>query len=93
LRVCRRRLVNSGLTSISIQKNRTTIGYGSKNQGEEKVHGAPLGDADIAQVKSKFGFNPEEKFVVPQEVKMGFILFFNTVGLLTNTSSQGLRRV
>ncbi len=47
---------------------RTTIGFGSKNQGEEKVHGAPLGDADIAQLKTKFGFNPDEKFVVPKEV-------------------------
>lgn len=36
--------------------------------GEEKVHGAPLGDADIAQLKTKFGFNPDEKFVIPQEV-------------------------
>jgi hypothetical protein len=25
-------------------------------------------DDDIKQVKEKFGFNPEEKYVVPQEV-------------------------
>lgn len=49
----------------------TTIGFGSKNQGEEKVHGAPLGDADIAQLKTRFGFNPDEKFVVPSEVLSG----------------------
>ncbi|KAI9276507.1 transketolase [Sporodiniella umbellata] len=49
-------------------KVKTTIGYGSLNQGEEKVHGAPLSDDDIKQVKSKFGFNPEEKYTVPQEV-------------------------
>ncbi|KAI8375705.1 transketolase [Choanephora cucurbitarum] len=49
-------------------KVKTTIGYGSLNQGEEKVHGAPLSDDDIKQVKEKFGFNPEEKYTVPQEV-------------------------
>ncbi|KAI8075818.1 transketolase [Gilbertella persicaria] len=49
-------------------KVKTTIGYGSLNQGEEKVHGAPLSDDDIKQVKEKFGFSPEEKYVVPQEV-------------------------
>ncbi|KAG2192588.1 transketolase [Mucor mucedo] len=49
-------------------KVKTTIGYGSLNQGEEKVHGSPLSDADIKQVKEKFGFNGEEKYVVPQEV-------------------------
>jgi transketolase len=47
---------------------RTTIGFGSLNAGEEKVHGAPLGDADIAQLKSKFGFNPDDKFIVSKEV-------------------------
>jgi transketolase len=52
----------------SIIKIRTTIGFGSVNQGEEKVHGAPLGDKDIEQVKAKFGFNPAEKFHVPETV-------------------------
>lgn len=58
---------------LKLEPERTTIGFGSKSQGEEKVHGAPLGDADIAQVKAKFGFNPEEKFVVPQEVVSFFL--------------------
>ncbi|KAG2232535.1 hypothetical protein INT48_005425 [Thamnidium elegans] len=49
-------------------KVKTTIGYGSLNQGEEKVHGSPLSDDDIKQVKEKFGFNPEQKYFVPQEV-------------------------
>ncbi|RKO91200.1 Transketolase, thiamine diphosphate binding domain-containing protein [Blyttiomyces helicus] len=53
----------------SIIKIRTTIGFGSKNQGEEKVHGAPLGEQDIVNVKSLFGFNPENKFFIPEEVK------------------------
>ena len=52
----------------SLIKIRTTIGFGSTSQGEEKVHGAPLGPADVAQVKSRFGFDPSQSFVVPQEV-------------------------
>ncbi|CAO3633311.1 unnamed protein product [Cunninghamella blakesleeana] len=52
----------------SLIKIRTTIGYGSLLQGEEKVHGAPLSNDDIKQVKEKFGFNPEETYVVPKEV-------------------------
>ncbi|KAI8910859.1 Transketolase, thiamine diphosphate binding domain-containing protein [Gorgonomyces haynaldii] len=52
----------------SIIKIRTTIGYGSLLQGEEKVHGAPLSANDIAQLKPKLGFNADEKFVVPPEV-------------------------
>lgn len=47
----------------------TTIGFGSLNQGKASVHGSPLKDDDIAQLKTKFGFNPEEKFVVPDDVR------------------------
>ncbi|KAL6940540.1 Transketolase [Hanseniaspora vineae] len=49
-------------------KLETTIGYGSLNQGTSGVHGSPLKPDDVKQLKSRFGFNPEEKFVVPQEV-------------------------
>ncbi|KAL0089254.1 transketolase [Phycomyces blakesleeanus] len=59
------KLVTDKPTLIKI---RTTIGYGSLNQGEEKVHGSPLSAADIKQVKEKFGFNPEEEFAVSDEV-------------------------
>ncbi|CAO3629479.1 unnamed protein product [Cunninghamella echinulata] len=52
----------------SLIKIKTTIGYGSLLQGEEKVHGAPLSADDIAQVKEKFGFNPAESYVVSKEV-------------------------
>lgn len=52
----------------SIIKLKTTIGFGSKNQGTHGVHGAPLKADDIEQLKEKFGFDPKEKFVVPQEV-------------------------
>ncbi|EHY59370.1 Transketolase [Exophiala dermatitidis] len=52
----------------SMIKLTTTIGFGSKLQGTGGVHGNPLKADDAKQVKAKFGFNPEESFVVPQEV-------------------------
>lgn len=52
----------------SLIKLRTTIGYGSKLEGTGGVHGAPLKEADMKQVKAKWGFDPEKLFVVPQEV-------------------------
>jgi transketolase len=47
---------------------KTIIGFGSKQQGTHGVHGSPLKADDIKQLKEKFGFNPEQSFVVPQEV-------------------------
>lgn len=52
----------------SVIKLTTTIGFGSKLQGTGGVHGNPLKEDDCKQVKQKFGFNPEESFVVPNEV-------------------------
>ncbi|PQE25486.1 transketolase protein [Rutstroemia sp. NJR-2017a BBW] len=52
----------------SLIKLRTTIGFGSKQQGTHGVHGSPLKADDIKQLKEKFGFDTEKSFVVPQEV-------------------------
>ena len=52
----------------SVIKLTTIIGYGSLLQGTGSVHGNPLKADDRKQVKEKFGFNPEESFVVPQKV-------------------------
>ncbi|KAG0705198.1 Transketolase, thiamine diphosphate binding domain-containing protein [Suillus ampliporus] len=46
---------------------KTTIGYGSKQQGTHGVHGSPLKPDDIQALKSKFGFPPDQKFYVPKE--------------------------
>ncbi|KAJ7632421.1 transketolase [Roridomyces roridus] len=51
----------------TIIKLKTTIGFGSKQQGTHGVHGSPLKADDIVALKTKFGFNPEQKFHVPQE--------------------------
>lgn len=46
----------------------TTIGFGSINQGKHSVHGSPLSQDDLKQLRAKFGFNPDKSFQVPQEV-------------------------
>jgi len=53
-------------------KVKTLIGHGSAHAGTAKVHGGPLGDADIKQMKKRFGFNPEESFSVPPDVADAF---------------------
>lgn len=52
----------------SVIKLTTIIGFGSKVQGTGGVHGSPLKADDIKQLKEKFGFDPEQSFVVPQKV-------------------------
>src|ERR1700753_832268 len=52
----------------SMIKVTTIIGFGSLNQGSHDVHGSSLKADDIAQLKKKFGFDPDQKFVVPQKV-------------------------
>lgn len=53
----------------SLIKVRTTIGFGSKKEGTEGVHGSPLGDEDLANVKKKLGLDPALKFQIPDEVR------------------------
>ncbi|KAI5828061.1 Transketolase, thiamine diphosphate binding domain-containing protein [Schizophyllum commune] len=48
-------------------KMKTTIGFGSKQQGTHGVHGSPLKADDISALKTKFGFKPEQQFYVPDE--------------------------
>ena len=52
----------------SVIKLTTTIGFGSKLQGTGGVHGNALKEDDCKSVKAKFGFDPEQSFVVPQKV-------------------------
>ena len=52
---------------------KTKIGKGSASlEGSHKTHGAPLGDEDIANSKKLVGFNPEEKFFIPEDVLIRF---------------------
>ena len=62
-------------------KVNTIIGYGSINQGTNKVHGAPLGEEDGKRAKvSAYQFiHPD--FFIPEEVKQHFADTFGKRGL------------
>lgn len=47
---------------------RTVIGIGSAQAGQGKAHGQALGDDQVARVKTALGFDPADKFVVPDDV-------------------------
>ena len=52
---------------------KTKIGKGAATlEGSHHTHGAPLGEEEIKQSKLNAGFNPDETFVVPVEVKEAF---------------------
>ncbi|HVG15736.1 MAG TPA: transketolase [Chitinophagaceae bacterium] len=48
---------------------KTIIGYGSPLQGTSKVHGNPLGEEHLKKTKEAFGWDPEKKFFIPDEVR------------------------
>ena len=53
----------------SIIKVRSHIAYGSPNKVDTAgAHGSPLGADELKLVKQFFGFDPEQSFVVPDEV-------------------------
>src|SRR5690606_24297993 len=55
---------------------RTHIGYGSPNkQDSASSHGSPLGDEEIRKTKQNYGWDPEAKFLVPDEVREWYALF------------------
>ena len=52
---------------------KTAIAKGAVTmEGSHHSHGAPLGDEEIAKSKAKAGFDPEQKFFVPADVKGAF---------------------
>ncbi|KAK8165514.1 Transketolase, thiamine diphosphate binding domain-containing protein [Phyllosticta citrichinensis] len=51
---------------------RTVIGVGSAVAGTAVAHGAALGKDDIAKMKAAYGFNPDEHFVITDQVKQFF---------------------
>ncbi len=56
-------------TKPSLIKMRTHIGYGSPNKvNTAAAHGSPLGADEVKLVKKFFGFDPEQSFVVPDNV-------------------------
>jgi transketolase len=56
-------------TKPSLIKMRTHIAYGSPNKvNTAAAHGAPLGEEEVKLVKKFFGFDPEQSFVVSEDV-------------------------
>jgi len=64
--------VNSATKPTIIIAN-TIIGKGAcELEGTHHTHGAPLGEAIIAESKAKEGFDPEKKFFIPEDVLLRF---------------------
>jgi len=62
---------NSTKPTLIIAK--TIIAKGAVGlEGSEKTHGAPLGEEVIKKSKEKAGFNPNETFIVPEDVLIRF---------------------
>lgn len=53
----------------SIIAVRTVIGFGSPQEGTSKVHGSPLGEENLRKTKEFFGWDPDQSFIIPDEVK------------------------
>ncbi|GEN45009.1 transketolase [Alkalibacillus haloalkaliphilus] len=52
---------------------KTVIGYGSPNKsGKADSHGAPLGEDELKLAKEHYGWDFEEDFFIPEEVKEDF---------------------
>lgn len=51
---------------------RTIIGVGSAVAGDAVAHGVAFGASDVANMKKTYGFNPDEHFVVSDEVRKFF---------------------
>lgn len=58
----------NGPTIIEIK---TIIGFGSENQGTNKVHGAPIGKEDFIKAKEVYGWS-EDDFQIPEDVYKTF---------------------
>jgi transketolase len=56
----------------SIIACKTHIGLGSPGQDTSKVHGSPLGEEGVKATKQHFGWDPEAKFMIPDEVQAYF---------------------
>ena len=56
------------LSKPSIIIVKTKIGYGTPLEGNEKCHGSPLGEENLAKTKEKLGWPCAEAFDCPEEV-------------------------
>lgn len=71
--------IDAALTQAKTSKKpvliiaKTTIAKGSLHlSGSHKSHGSPLGETEITESKKALGFNPDEKFFIPESAKIRF---------------------
>ncbi|MHA6484839.1 transketolase [Paenibacillus sp. strain BS8-2] len=62
----------SGSGKPTLIEVRTVIGFGSKVAGTNKAHGNPLGKEEAKATKAVYGWEHEEEFYVPEDVKAHF---------------------
>jgi transketolase len=56
----------------SLIRVRSIIGWPSPNMGTSDVHGKALGEENVRLTKERLGWDPDAKFVVPDEVREHF---------------------
>ncbi|NUY79524.1 transketolase [Flavobacterium sp. MAH-1] len=66
------RLAQQETQKPSLISVKTIIGFGSPQQGTNKVHGNPLGEENLKKTKEYFGWNPDEAFYIPTQAKALF---------------------
>lgn len=66
----------------------TVIGFGSSNEGTNKVHGNPLGKEDGKNAKISYGFDHDE-FYVPEEVYDDLLIHVLNVEKIVIISGSG----
>jgi transketolase len=60
-------------TRPTLIRVKSIIGYPAPNKmGTSKAHGAPLGEDEVRAAKGAMGWDPDEQFVVPDEVREHF---------------------
>ena len=71
--------IDAALTQAKTSKKpvliiaKTTIAKGSLHlSGSHTSHGSPIGEKEIAESKKALGFNPDEKFFIPESAKIRF---------------------
>jgi transketolase len=61
---------------------RSHIGYGAPHAVDTaKAHGAPLGESEVRAAKEALGWDPDEQFAVPDEVRAHFSAVERGIGL------------
>jgi transketolase len=71
---------------------RTIIGFGSPHKADSaKAHGEPLGEEEVRLTKEVYGWDPDKKYYIPQEVLSHFRRALEAGGQAENSWQETLR--